>query len=259
MIDEITQKELRKKYNPDGSEFREKQLATLEVLKYIKGVCDEHSIKYWLASGTLLGAVRHGGFIPWDDDVDIDIPYSELQKLKNVILQDDKYDWHDNSTDPHYWQRFPKIRSRHKSFNENALNIDKQIYSGCYVDIFPIEKMPDWFIKPCAIMLSTPVKWHNSDNRLKNKIANIVYRTGQAVLIPCFRFFSSLFRKSYFHNSFGVYFPKRRVVSDDFETVDIKFEDTLFKAPKDYSAYLEALYGKSYMELPDESIRTNHS
>lgn len=259
MIDAKTQKELRAKYNPDGSVFRTKQLATLNVLKYINSVCDKHSIKYWIASGTLLGAVRHGGFIPWDDDVDIEIPLSELPKLKNAVLQDNLYDWHDNSTDPHYWQRFPKIKSRSESFHENALYIDKQLFSGCFVDVFPIEKMPDWLVKPCAIMLSTPVAWQNSNNSLKLFIANIIYRTGQFFLIPCFRLFALFFKRSFFHHTYGVYFPKRRVVSDTFETVDIKFEDILVKAPKDYSAYLEALYGKSYMELPDESIRINHS
>lgn len=259
MIDPIVNEELRVKYNPEGSPFRKKQMATFEVLKYIKKVCDENSIKYWLSSGTLLGAIRHGGFIPWDDDVDIEIPVSDLRKLKRIVQNDDQYDWHDNSTDPHYWQRFPKIRSRKEYFNETAIAIDKQLYTGCFVDVFPVEKMPDSFVKPCTVLLSTPVEWHNSHSKIKVFLACFLFRLGQFVLIPFFRFLVLFSRKSFFHHTFGVYFPKQRVISDSFETVDVEFEHILFKAPKDYSLYLETLYGQNYMELPDESIRRNHS
>ena len=67
------QQELRARFNPDGSLLRRHQLRMLEMLTYIDGVCVQHDIPYWLSSGTLLGAVRHGGFIPWDDDVDIEL------------------------------------------------------------------------------------------------------------------------------------------------------------------------------------------
>ncbi len=73
MISESQQKYYREKYNPDGSRLRCLQLGMLEILKYIDKVCSENNISYWLSSGTCLGAVRHGGFIPWDDDVDIEM------------------------------------------------------------------------------------------------------------------------------------------------------------------------------------------
>ena len=65
--------ELRQRYNPEGSLLRRHQLRMLEILKEIDRICQKHRIDYWLSSGTLLGAVRHGGFIPWDDDLDIEM------------------------------------------------------------------------------------------------------------------------------------------------------------------------------------------
>ena len=73
MIDEKLQVELRDIFNPEGSDLRKLQLRILEILKFVDSVCKTHGIQYWLSSGTCLGAVRHGGFIPWDDDVDIEM------------------------------------------------------------------------------------------------------------------------------------------------------------------------------------------
>ena len=76
MIDAKVQSQLRERFNPDGSMLRRQQLRMLEILLHIDRVCAEHNIKYWLSSGTLLGAMRHGGFIPWDDDLDIEMKYT---------------------------------------------------------------------------------------------------------------------------------------------------------------------------------------
>jgi len=78
----MTNEELREKYNPDGSELRHAQLRMLEMLSFLDKVCTENKITYWIDDGTLLGAVRHGGFIPWDDDVDVAMPLDDYSGLK---------------------------------------------------------------------------------------------------------------------------------------------------------------------------------
>ena len=85
MITDTLQYELRERYNPNGSTLRRQQLRMFEMLQYIDTVCKNHGIRYWLCSGTLLGAVRHGGFIPWDDDVDIEMLREDYRKFVKVM------------------------------------------------------------------------------------------------------------------------------------------------------------------------------
>ena len=80
--------ELRKRFNPDGSLLRRQQLRMLELLEVIDVICRKHQIPYWLSSGTLIGAARHKGFIPWDDDLDIEMLRSDYLRLLKVLPQD---------------------------------------------------------------------------------------------------------------------------------------------------------------------------
>ena len=80
--------ELRKRFNPDGSLLRRQQLRMLELLEVIDVICRKHQIPYWLSSGTLIGAARHKGFIPWDDDLDIEMLRSDYLRLLKVLPQE---------------------------------------------------------------------------------------------------------------------------------------------------------------------------
>ena len=71
--------------------FREVQLTELEILLFFDKLCKQHNLKYYLTGGTLLGAIRHKGFIPWDDDIDVCMPREEYEKLLNIDLNSTRY------------------------------------------------------------------------------------------------------------------------------------------------------------------------
>ena len=78
------EEELRRRYNPEGSTLRKQQNKMFEILILIDKLCEKYKINYWLSDGTLLGAVRHGGFIPWDDDLDINMMKSDYLKFIEI-------------------------------------------------------------------------------------------------------------------------------------------------------------------------------
>lgn len=118
------------------------QLICLEILKEIDRVCEKHNILYWLDSGSMLGAVRHNGFIPWDDDLDIKMYRDDYEKFLAVAPQELKkqYFLQTHQTDPEYPLFFAKVRKNNTFIDEKRYRRLK-IHKGIYVDIFPVDKL----------------------------------------------------------------------------------------------------------------------
>lgn len=260
MIDSTLQQELRAKYNPDGSKLREAQMAILEILKYVDGLCRKHNLCYWLSSGTLLGAIRHGGFIPWDDDIDIEMPLKDYRKLRKIMIRDkeSQYAWQDHSTDKDYWLRFTKVR---KSIDpsDNKQRNDREIYDGLYIDIFPVERMVSCFSPWSNFVLNQwSYKLTHSRYILVKWLANLRFALGSWVLIPALRGITLLNKHTKYHLSYGIYFCKPRQLTTLYNTIDWLFEGIPFKVPSEYEQYLVGLYGTSYNELPPVELRKVH-
>lgn len=116
--------------------FDEQRLLQLEILKEIDVICKRESIRYSLAFGTLLGAIRHKGYIPWDDDLDIMMPYEDMLKLREN-LHSSNIRFHDVETDPAYGNPFANVCSL-KTYRKIGRIKDR----GLGIDIYPIVKIP---------------------------------------------------------------------------------------------------------------------
>lgn len=259
MIDSTLQQELRAKYNPDGSKLREAQMAILEILKYVDGLCRKHNLCYWLSSGTLLGAIRHGGFIPWDDDIDIEMPLKDYRQLRKIIIEENaEYTWQDHSTDPHYWLQFSKLRRRINNRPTQAKS-DREVYDGLYIDIFPIESMISCFSQWSNIMFNNwSYRCTHSSKIYMRWIAASRYWCCSSIVTPIMRGISFFSKKAKYHHTYGVYFTRPRHLSSLYNTQDWMFEGVMLRIPQEYDAYLTGLYGSSYAQLPPDSLRITH-
>ena len=125
-------------------DVKEVQGKILEVMKYIDKLCRENGIVYYIMGGTALGAVRHGGFIPWDDDLDIFMTPSEYEKFKKVFESENSslfvlQEWR-TTTD---YLEYAKVRMNGTTFIEEAFKDRKDLHQGIYVDIMILHKVPD--------------------------------------------------------------------------------------------------------------------
>ena len=119
------------------------QLRELEILDFFADVCKRNGLRYFIIAGTLLGAVRHGGFIPWDDDIDVAMPRRDFNKFAKICKKElpDGYFFQSSKTEKEYPFFFAKLRRDGDTVNESILE-SHDIHKGCYIDVFPLDKCP---------------------------------------------------------------------------------------------------------------------
>ena len=164
------------------NQLRKLQLTMLEMLMLVDKICKENDIQYSLCSGTLLGAVRHKGFIPWDDDLDIRMTRENYDKFLEVWdkLQPEGYLLQNKENSPRFPSSFSKIRKCHTTFLQFESERGAH-HTGIFVDIFPLDRIPRNRIKKCIFYISclkyqiyTRDKSHLNSNALVNLCAAIL-------------------------------------------------------------------------------------
>lgn len=259
MISLKLQQELRERFNPDGSMLRRQQLRMLEILLHVDKICKEHNIHYWLSSGTLLGAVRHGGFIPWDDDLDIEMRKADYDKFLRVFKDDDSFALQTYKNDKYYLQPFAKIRDKRTIIEEYGNNTNYK-HKGLFIDIFCLEPSPRFAYVGFGVVLHWLAKFQK---RATSKLAlgtlllckRLFYGT-VALFKPLFKLLPS---KSLNHLYGCGPRWKSRHIEDIMPLSTIMFEGHEFPAPKDSNAYLRRMFGE-YNELPNlEHLRVHIS
>ena len=143
---QYSNEELRARLNPEGSQLWKHQQRMVELLLAFDAICKRHHIRYWLIGGTLIGAARHQGFIPWDDDMDVQMLREDYLKMIEILPRelDETMALQCRQTDENYFFQYAKLRDRRSVLDEN--NGYDRIFKerGIYIDIFPTDKHPKW-------------------------------------------------------------------------------------------------------------------
>lgn len=242
---------------------RDLQLKLLEMAKYIDKLCKENDIEYYLAYGSCLGAVRHNGFIPWDDDFDIAMTYENYKKFCKVCkdkLDTDTYFLQNMETEPNFYLSFAKLRNIKTVLIEES-NKDCDITYGVYIDIFPIVGIPKNKLKKSWLKINRAFVLSANRNVINNKILkgifNIILKifkkeriirfcTKQVTKYSCndCEEWNSIFDG----DGFQIGYTTKDIMG---QPKYVKFEDTVFPIPEQYDKYLKNLYG-DYMQVPSE-------
>lgn len=261
-----------KKFTLDEIKFIE-----LQLLLKIHDICREQGFRYTLIGGSLLGAVRHKGFIPWDDDIDIAMPRPDYEKFmehcknncNDIIALCNKYE-------PNYGYLFGKICAADTVLveeNANRFNVDM----GIYVDVFPIDALGDTYKEAVSKFRQTELFREllvaaNWKRFFKSKTHSVIYEPIRYIMYIVSRLFSFRFLISkiecksvgdydnakYVGVICGSYRKKEIMKKEIFESpIEMDFESHKVCGIKNYDSYLKNIYG-NYMEMPPAEKRITH-
>lgn len=270
--------------------MNELQKEDLKVLKYFSKFADENKVEYTLYAGTLIGAIRHEGYIPWDDDVDVVMTRDQFDRFENLFLKSsykkDGMEYQSRKVYKFYALPFSKIRSNTLNISERMPKTQKGNF-GPWVDIFALDRIPD-SEEERKKLFDEITKYNNiikkfllvqvepTDKGLRRVLKKIVQTTNE-ILHPLYFFLPSVFKRrdeamrryqgkktthygdlSYMHYKSYEEFEKGFVREEIMKSrILAKFEDDKFYIPEHYDEILTTMYG-DYMTIPDESERKQH-
>lgn len=257
-------------------QFEEMKKIELNILTYFTEVCEENNLRYYLGGGTLLGAVRHKGFIPWDDDIDVMMPRPDFQKLLSLSINNENYNIIKPGTAGYYYN-FAKLVDTRTILEEKGI---KRIDGlGVYIDIFPLDGMPETpdARKKRFKELNSIRKRINNTCLLRPKFhrnpfaylnACRIYNSNKNIDLSSLqkKYLDSALKNSFDDSEFvfaagGAYGARDIFPGKWFEKeIELQFENLSVKAFNGYDFYLTQLYG-DYMTLPpeDKRVTPHHS
>jgi lipopolysaccharide cholinephosphotransferase len=248
----------------------------LEMLNEIVRICNKYDLNYFLIAGSLIGAVRHQGFIPWDDDLDIAMPREDYEKFISICSRElnerfliDSYD-----TNKNYFRLAAKIRAKNTIYMEDYL-VNYKGPHGIWIDILPL----DYSVKSKSIILSVQsvikstlqvaiMKKQKADisdkKTYKRVISTIVSLLPVSFLTTTqtkiMKLQNNKTNKKYIVNLASKYGYKKQIflIEDYFPAQKLKFENDEYCVPNHYDVILKKIYG-DYMKVPPKELQTIHN
>ena len=253
-------------------QLNEEEIKTLElgVMDYIHNLCERENINYSLAYGTLLGAVRHKGYIPWDDDVDISLKREEYDKLYQAVLRDNDpiykvVSWENDSRYPYPFYRVYDSRTVYENnYIENDIDL------GICVDVFPFDYYAD--VNKEMVKLDTYRRLsvytlygiHSKNAGLKSIVRYLLVLVFRLTRVKTWNKKMNLLSMQANDNDSIDYLMENKRTSTKFEktlldkVMDSPFEDRTYKIPEASHQILSAIYGDDFMEIPPVEKRVKH-
>ena len=228
------------------------------MLLFFADICKEHNIKWWLGSGTLLGAARHGGFIPWDDDLDIEILKSDYKRLKNILLNlnHEEYVFHCMESDVEYVNVFGKLRKRDGRIGAASRRYNYYKWCGIGLDIFVVERS-NFFAARASSVIYNNLQHLTSYIRcswLRRPLIRLIEVLCLGIINTLLRLIGLINSKGEYHFMLGSGWAEATIMIDDtLPLTTMLFEGYEFPVPKNVEAYLTRSYG-NWRELPSDDM-----
>ncbi|MBO5569405.1 MAG: LicD family protein [Aeriscardovia sp.] len=255
----------------EGSEYITKlHSEILVIMDSVDKICSEHNIQYYLIGGTLLGAVRHGGFIPWDDDFDICMPRVDFNRFIEIAPQcleaPLQLTW--ITTRNKYCRAFAKVSNSNTVFYEGVKYDDSADLPGIFVDIFPLDdsygysnrvKRRKNIITKLKVIMD--LKARNSATGIKKIICNMFTMKKYNKIMYYFMSRDNNKGNTEWYTNYGSqYNARKQTIRKDLYGLGerVKFEDRFYMAPEDSEKVLTSIFGNDYMQLPPVEKRRTH-
>ena len=251
----------------DIDEIKEVELG---VMDYIHNICREKGINYSLAYGSLLGAVRHRGFIPWDDDLDIALKRDQYDQLYQAILEDNNsiykvVSWENDSRYPYPFYRVYDSRT---VYENNYIQNDIEL--GICVDVFPFDDYKDVNKEITKLDMYRRLSVYtlygirNKEAGIKNIVRYLMLVAFRLTRVKIWNKKLNDCSKAPVNSEYIDYLMESKKYSTKIdakaldEVIECKFEDRVYNIPKDYDHILTTIYGEDYMEIPPIEKRIQH-